>query len=69
MDAALRNLLSLGVPMAEAAARLSIIPARYLGLADRGVIVVGAAADLVVVDAAGGLLAVVAEGCAVMPTA
>jgi N-acetylglucosamine-6-phosphate deacetylase len=62
MDAALRNLLSLGLPMAEASARLSAIPARYLGLADRGQITVGAAADLVIVDADGALLGVVAEG-------
>jgi N-acetylglucosamine-6-phosphate deacetylase len=65
MDGALRNLLSLGVPMAEASERLSAIPARYLGLTDRGVIAVGAAADLVVADAAGVLLGVVAEGVAV----
>jgi N-acetylglucosamine-6-phosphate deacetylase len=65
MDAALRNLLSLGLDLAEAATRLSTIPARYLGLTDRGVIEAGAAADLVMMDAAGGLLAVVAEGCAV----
>ena len=65
MDAALRNLLSLGLDLAEAAARLSTIPARYLGLADRGVIEVGAVADFAVVDAAGALLGVVAEGCAV----
>ena len=67
MDAALRNLLSLGLPLAEASARLSAIPARYLGLADRGAIVVGAAADLAVVDADGALLGVVAEGAAVEP--
>jgi N-acetylglucosamine-6-phosphate deacetylase len=65
MDQALRNLLSLGVPMAEASDRLSSIPARYLGLADRGQITVGAVADFVVVDAQGALLAVVAEGVAV----
>jgi N-acetylglucosamine-6-phosphate deacetylase len=62
MDGALLNLLSLGLPMAEASARLSTIPARYLGLPDRGQIVTGAAADIVVVDAAGVLLGVVAEG-------
>jgi N-acetylglucosamine-6-phosphate deacetylase len=62
MDQALRNLLSLGTGLAEASARLSTIPARYLGLEERGAIVVGAAADLVVVDAGGSLLGVVVEG-------
>lgn len=66
MDQALRNLLALGLALAEASDRLSAIPARYLGLTDRGGIVPGMAADLVVVDAAGGLLAVVAEGVAPM---
>jgi N-acetylglucosamine-6-phosphate deacetylase len=62
MDQALRNLLSLGLGMEEASARLSAIPAQYLGLADRGAIAVGAAADLVVMEEDGGLLGVVAEG-------
>ncbi len=62
MDQALRNLLALGLPMAEASDRLAAIPARYLGLEDRGAIIPGAAADMVVVDAAGVLLGVVAEG-------
>ena len=65
MDRAFAMLLSLGLDMAEASARLSTIPARYLGLADRGVIAVGATADLVVVDTAGRLLSVVAEGVGV----
>lgn len=62
MDQALRNLLSLWVPLADASARLSAIPAAYLGLTDRGRIVPGAAADLVVVDASGWLQAVFLEG-------
>lgn len=65
MDRAFVNLLALGLPMAEASERLSSIPAGYLGLADRGAIVVGACADLVVADAAGVLLGVVTEGVAV----
>jgi N-acetylglucosamine-6-phosphate deacetylase len=47
MDQALRNLVSLGLPLAEAAERTSGHAARYLGLTDRGVLRVGALADLV----------------------
>jgi N-acetylglucosamine-6-phosphate deacetylase len=65
MDQALRNLLSLGLPLAEASRRLSSLPAGYLSLEERGRIVPGAAADLVVVDAAGRLQAVFAEGAPV----
>ena len=53
MDQALRNLvLHVGLPLAEASARLSTLAARYLGERDRGTIEVGAHADLVVLDAA-----------------
>ena len=62
MDQALRNLLHLGLPLDEAARRLSTIPAAYAGLYDRGHLHPGAAADLAVVDAAGTLHAVFAEG-------
>ncbi len=65
MDQALRNLLSLGLPMAEAAHRLSTLPADYLGLPERGRIAQGAAADLVVVGRSGQLHAVLLEGAAV----
>ena len=65
MAAALRWLLSIGLDMADASSRLSAIPAAYLSEATRGRIVPGAAADLVVVDGAGGLLGVVAEGRAI----
>ena len=47
---------------AELQRRLSTVPAGYLGLEDRGSIRVGAAADLVMVDGQGRLLAVFAEG-------
>ena len=62
MDAALRLLLGLGLGMAEAARRLSTIPADYLGETERGRIAPGLPADLVVVDGAGGLLQVFTEG-------
>jgi N-acetylglucosamine-6-phosphate deacetylase len=48
MDQALRNLVSLGLPLADASARTSTYAARYLGLADRGVLQLGAWADCVV---------------------
>ncbi len=47
MDQALRNLVSLGLPLAEAAERTSTHAASYLGLADRGRVQAGAWADLV----------------------
>lgn len=62
MDQALRNLLGLGLSLADAAMRLSTVPADYLALPDRGRIEPGRAADLVVVDHQGALLAVIAEG-------
>lgn len=67
MDRAFRNLLAIGLPSAEAARRCSTVPARYLGLEDRGRVVPGAAADLVVVDRDGRVQAVVTEGVAVGP--
>jgi N-acetylglucosamine-6-phosphate deacetylase len=62
MDKALRNLLTLGVPLAEAVHRCSTIPAGYLGLADRGQLVAGAAADVAVLDVGGAVEAVLVEG-------
>ncbi|MCX8566291.1 MAG: N-acetylglucosamine-6-phosphate deacetylase [Glomeribacter sp. 1016415] len=50
MDQALRNLVSLGLPLAEASHRLSRYAADYLGLTQRGRLAVGAWADLVVLD-------------------
>jgi N-acetylglucosamine-6-phosphate deacetylase len=50
MDQALRNLVAIGLPLAEAARRLATIPADRLGLADRGRLAPGARADLVVLD-------------------
>jgi N-acetylglucosamine-6-phosphate deacetylase len=48
MDRALRNLMALGLPLAAAARRCSTLPADYLGLEDRGCLVPGMAADIVV---------------------
>jgi N-acetylglucosamine-6-phosphate deacetylase len=63
MDQALRNLVSaLGLPLVQAAQRVSTQAARYLGLADRGVIAVGAFADLVQCDAALAVQGVMVEG-------
>ncbi len=52
MDQALRHLVQIGLSVAEASARTAAYPARYLGLADRGVIAAGAWADLVALDPA-----------------
>jgi N-acetylglucosamine-6-phosphate deacetylase len=49
LDRALRNLVSLGVPLVDAIRMMTILPARRLGLAGKkGIIAVGADADLVV---------------------
>ncbi len=70
MDQALRNLLTLGLTLVEASRRTSLHAARYLGLADRGHIVAGAWADLVVLDADTlALQQVVVEGEALEPGA
>ena len=50
MDQALRNLISLGLSLAEASARVSQYAAQYIGQSERGFIALGAWADLVVLD-------------------
>jgi len=50
LDRALRNAVGAGVPLEGASRMLSGVPARYLGLADRGELAEGARADLVVLD-------------------
>ncbi len=62
MDAALRNLVSLGVPLAEASRRTSTYAADYVGAEDRGRIAPGCWADLVVLTPALQLSAVFVEG-------
>jgi N-acetylglucosamine-6-phosphate deacetylase len=62
LDQALRNLLSLGLGLREASARVSTIAADYLGLSDRGRLAPGAWADLVVLDADHTVQRVLVEG-------
>ena len=62
MDQALRNLVDLGLTLAEASRRTATIAADHLGLADRGRLVPGAWADAVVLDGALQLREVWIEG-------
>ena len=63
MDQALRNLVqTLGLPLTDAARRVSTAAADYLGLADRGRLASGAWADVVVMDAALSVQRVFVEG-------
>ena len=62
MDQALRNLVGMGLSVAEASLRTATLAADHLGLADRGRLVPGAWADVVVLDAALQLQRVVVEG-------
>ena len=62
MDQALRNLVSIGVPLADAARHTSTFAADYLGLFDRGRIAAGAWADLVVLTPTLEVEAVYVEG-------
>ncbi len=50
MDQALRNLVGLGLSLAEASLRTATLAARHLGLDDRGTLEPGAHADVVVLD-------------------
>ena len=54
--------MALGLGLAEASRRVSTHAAAYLGLTDRGVLRVGALADLVVLDAQLRVRSVVVEG-------
>ncbi|WP_233862101.1 N-acetylglucosamine-6-phosphate deacetylase [Paraburkholderia adhaesiva] len=62
MDQALRNLVSLGFPVADVSARLSRYAADYLGIEDRGRLMRGAWADIVVFDREFALTATYVEG-------
>ena len=50
MPQAVRNLVEIGVPLEQALAAASAVPARVLGRVDIGRLVPGSAADIVVVD-------------------
>jgi N-acetylglucosamine-6-phosphate deacetylase len=63
LDQAVRNLVAFaGVPLAAAVAAVTSVPARVLGLADRGTLTPGAAGDLVLLEDDGTLVATVIGG-------
>ncbi len=62
MDQALRNLVSIGLDVADAARRLATYPADFIGAGDRGRIAEGAYADLVVMNSDLQIVQVVVEG-------
>lgn len=62
MDAALRNLVTIGLPLEEAARRLSTLPADYLGCREIGRLAPGAWADFLLYDSGLHLLAVYRAG-------
>jgi len=67
MDQALQNLVAWGLDLAEASARLSRLPATYLGLTDRGTLAPGKLADIVVLSEALEVEEVYVEGKRVHP--
>ncbi|WP_027016702.1 N-acetylglucosamine-6-phosphate deacetylase [Comamonas composti] len=62
MDQALRNFVALGLDVEDASRRVSLYPAQYLGLADRGVLAAGAWADVTVLSRELEVMAVYVEG-------
>ncbi|KWR90082.1 N-acetylglucosamine-6-phosphate deacetylase [Cupriavidus sp. IDO] len=62
MDQALRNFVAIGLDLADASRRVSLYPAEYLGLADRGRLAAGCWADVTVLDRALSVRAVYVEG-------
>ena len=62
MDQALRNLVGLGLSLAEASRRTAPLAAEHLGRADRGRLAAGAWADIVVLDASLQVTGVIVEG-------
>ncbi|WP_181259283.1 N-acetylglucosamine-6-phosphate deacetylase [Pseudoduganella armeniaca] len=66
MDQALRNLVGMGLDLADASHRLSLYPADYLGETERGRLAPGAWADIVVLDQDLQPVAVYVEGEAIL---
>ena len=63
LDRAVRNLVAFaGVPLVDAVRAATVAPAAVLGLADRGVVVPGAVADLVLLAPSGEVVATVVAG-------
>jgi N-acetylglucosamine-6-phosphate deacetylase len=62
MDAALRNLVSIGLPLEDVSNRMSRYAADYLGIEDRGRLVRGAWADIVAFERDLTLAATYVEG-------
>jgi N-acetylglucosamine-6-phosphate deacetylase len=62
MDRAFANFAALGLDQVEGVRRTSSIAADYLGLDDRGRLVPGRRADLVLIDARGAVTGVIREG-------
>ena len=62
MDEALRNLVAIGVPLDDAALRVSTYPAQYLDLEDRGRIAVDCWADFAVLTSSLQVMNVYVEG-------
>ncbi len=67
MDQALRNLVAIGIPLDEAARRISTYPADYLSEWDRGRLQPGAYADIVVLSPDLELMQIFIEGEAIAP--
>ncbi|MEM7721288.1 MAG: amidohydrolase family protein [Pseudomonadota bacterium] len=67
MDAALRNLVDVGLPLSEASYRLSTVPADWIGRMDIGRLSPGAQADILQFDADLTLRSVTIGGHAVWP--
>ncbi len=62
LDQAFRNLVQLGLGLAEASRRLSTVACNYLGLAHRGRLIIGAYADCAILDRELRLTGVLVEG-------